>query len=111
MKIAGDMAKRRHEQRLKKAPNILDSYLTFRDMDDEEFGKTFGGTKDTIINSWLYLLYLELKQQFETEPGAIEEGQEVESEGTPDIKPEDEKAQKRRERRQRKLNPKRTKIL
>jgi hypothetical protein len=95
------MARRKKDMKLKKVPNILDSYIKFRDLDDEEFIKTFGGTKETIINSWLYLLYVELKQQFEEEQATAVEGGEAEVEDAP-IEVEDEKTNKRKERRQRK---------
>jgi hypothetical protein len=53
-----------------KISNILDSYIEFSNMDDEQFRKAFRGPKDTIINSWLYLLYLELKSSFESQDGS-----------------------------------------
>jgi hypothetical protein len=97
------MARRKKDMKMKKVPNVLDSYIKFRDLEDEEFIKTFGGTKETIINSWLYLLYVELKQQFEGEPGGVEEeGGGVEAESGGPIEVEDEKTTKRNERRQRK---------
>ena len=70
------MAKRK-VQKLQKVSNILDSYIKFKDMEDEEFRKTFGGTKDTIINSWLYLLYIDLKEHFESQPEEEEEEEET----------------------------------
>ena len=97
------MARRKKDLKMKKVPNILDSYIKFRDLEDDEFVKAFGGTKETIINSWLYLLYVELKQQFESEPGAVaEEGVPGDSEDVAFAGPEEEKAEKRKERRQRK---------
>ena len=80
------MAKRKAESKIS---NILDSYVEFKDMDDEEFKKTFGGPKNTIINSWLYLLYMDLKEHFESQPDE-EEG---------NVDPNAEKNQKRQERR------------
>ena len=83
------MAKRK----IKKVSNILDSYIQFKDMDEEEFRNTFGGAKDTIINSWLYLLYNDLKDQFETPD------EEVEDEPAAVDLAEEEKKRKRREAR------------
>ncbi len=91
------MAKRK-VQKLQKVSNILDSYIKFKDMEDEEFRKTFGGTKDTIINSWLYLLYIDLKEHFESQPEEEEEEEE-----TVDL--EEKKKKKRQVRRRTKRSP------
>lgn len=67
------MAKKRDSVE-NKVSTILDSYVKFKDMDEEEFRATFGGAKATVINSWLYLLYLDLKDQYE--PDESEEDNE-----------------------------------
>jgi FtsZ-interacting cell division protein YlmF len=69
------MAKRKAESKIS---NILDSYVEFKDMDDEVFRKTFGGPKNTIINSWLFLLYLDLKEHFESQEEEDEEDERAE---------------------------------